>query len=372
MTDSRLRILYIARAFPPTIGGMETLAYQLSTRMGAHANVTTIINRRGKMALPAFLPRAFASAFRRVRGGEVDAVHLADALLSPLGAALKAASRVPVTVSVCGLDITYANPAYQSVVPRALRRLDLALPISAATDLAMHTRTGPLPRSRVIPLGVNPLARADDAAVGRFRRAAHLRDDARIVLTVGRLVERKGAAWFAGEILPLLPADTVYVVIGEGPQHDAIVAAAAATGVDRRLRMLGRVDDSTLSAAYRCADVFAMPNVPVAGDMEGFGLVALEAAASGLPVVASRLEGITEAVQDQRNGMLVPPRDADAHAHAINALLAMPRDQLRGLGAAASRFTLETYGWDETARRYVAAIESVVHPRHTRIEARAA
>ena len=60
--------------------------------------------------------------------------------------------------------------------------------------------------------------------------------------------------------------------------------------------MIGEVSDDMLAAAYRSADVMVMPNIPVRGDMEGFGLVALEAAAAGLPVVASRIEGITDAI----------------------------------------------------------------------------
>jgi phosphatidylinositol alpha-1,6-mannosyltransferase len=362
-SQRELRILFIARAFPPTVGGMENLALHLSTQLGAHAHVETLINRHGKKALPVFLPAALATSVARIRSRRFDAVHLADALLAPLGAALKSVTDLPVTATVCGLDVTYPNRGYQQLVPRALRRLDHAMPISAATQAAMHARTGATPESTVIPLGVNALPRADEQAIAEFKRVARIGEHERVIVTVGRLIERKGAAWFAGTVMPRLPADTVYVVVGQGPMRSHIEAAAWASGTTERVRLLGRLSDRMLAAAYARADVFAMSNVPVAGDMEGFGLVALEASASGVPVVASRLEGITEAVQDRGNGTLVDPLDVMAFSQAITGILEMPRDQARALGEAGARFTLGRYGWHETARRYARVIEDVVATR---------
>lgn len=354
------RILYIARAYPPTTGGMENLALHLSTHMRAHADVTTILNRRGKKALPAFLPYALGAALRKVRSGRVDAICLSDAMLAPLGAALRIATGVPVVATVHGLDVTWTNRAYQAVVPPALTRLDLVMPNSAATDAAMRARTGTRPPSLVVPLGVNPLAVPDDAAIAEFERMAGVGAEDRLLLTVGRLVERKGAAWFAGQVLPSLPSNTIWAVIGEGPQREAIIAAAARTGVAGRMRLLGRVSDQVLAAAYRRAELFLMPNVPVTGDIEGFGLVALEASASGLPVVASRLDGITEAVQHERNGVLVRAGDGEAWASHIRRLLALPPRQLRSLGAEFAEHTTATFGWDRTAQCYVHAIAGVI------------
>lgn len=366
------RILYIARAYPPTTGGMENLALHLSTHMRAHADVTTILNRRGKKALPAFLPYAFAAALRLIRTGRVDAVCLSDAMLAPLGAALQSATGVPVVATVHGLDVTWTNRAYQAVVPRALARLDLVLPNSAATDAAMRVRTGARPPSLVVPLGVNPIAVPDDAAIAEFERMAGAGRDERLLLTVGRLVARKGAAWFAGNVLPHVPAEVRWVVIGEGPERDAIAAAAARAGASGRVRLLGRVSDEVLAAAYNRAELFVMPNVPVAGDIEGFGLVALEASASGLPVLASRLEGIAEAVQHEQNGVLVPAGDAAAWASHVRLLLALPPRQLHALGAEFAAYTLATFGWDRTARRYVDAIAEILEHRAGARQARAA
>ena len=357
--DGPLRLLFVARAFPPTLGGMETLAERLSTAMRTQADVTMLVNHRGKKALPAFLPYAVAAGVRLARRERVQAIHLGDALLAPVGLALRKLTGLPVTSTVCGLDVTFPNRAYQAAIPRALSKLDMTMPISEATEAELHARSGAGTPSTVIPLGVNPLARADDEAVLELKRRAHVNGHSAILLTVGRLVERKGVAWFVEHVLPRLQPDALYLVVGEGKEAETIRAVAVRAGVSDRVRMLGRVPSEVLAAAYRAADVFVMPNVPVAGDMEGFGLVALEAAASGLPVVASDLEGITAAVHHERNGLLVPPRSADAYAETLCGLLSLPKGQRQHLGESFSDYTLRTYGWDSAATRYLDVIREV-------------
>lgn len=356
------RLLFIARAFPPTLGGMENFALQLSNHLRAQTHVTTLVNPRGKRALPAFLPYALLAGVRAVRRDRIDAIHLADSLLAPLGVLLRSATGVPVTASVCGLDVTYPNRAYQAVVPRALTRLDMTMPISAATAAELARRSAGRASQTVIPLGVNPLPVPGAAAEVEFRARASIGERDRVLLTVGRLIRRKGASWLVAQVLTQLPPDVVYVLIGEGPERDAILGAAVGAGVRDRVRLLGRVDDQLLAAAYRRADVFVMPNVPVPGDIEGFGLVALEAAASGLPVVAADLEGIREAVQHERNGLLVASRDATAWSAALSSLLARPPQERSSLGDSFRTFTIANYGWDQVAARYLSEIRSIVAP----------
>jgi glycosyltransferase involved in cell wall biosynthesis len=299
-------------------------------------------------------------------------VYLSDAMLAPLGAALRAATGVPVVATVHGLDLTWENRAYQAAVRRSLRRLDLVMPNSRATEQALRERTGARPPSEVIPLGVNALATPSDADRAEFRRLAGAPHEQRVVLTAGRLIERKGAAWFTRNVLPRLPEDVVYVVVGEGPDRGAIASAASHAGVSHRVRLTGRISDGALAAAYHAADLFVMPNVSVPGDMEGFGLVALEASGAGVPVVASRIDGITEAVHHERNGLLAPPGDAEEWARVVCGLLALPPAQLGALGDEFARHTRATFGWDRTARRYVQAMERALGRQSRRVLAKAA
>lgn len=356
-----LRLLFIARAFPPTVGGMENMAHHLSTNLDRHAELTTLVNRRGKRALPIFLPYALIAGLRLAREVRPHAIHVADALLAPVGLALKRLTGLPVTASVHGLDLTYRNRPYQIAVPNALARLDLIVANSRSTEALVPDRCGPGVPTAAVPLGVNPLPEPDAGTLRALRRRIRGDGDADgcTLLTVGRLIERKGVSWFVERVLPRLPDRTTYVVVGEGPERQAAHDAARRGGVADRVRLLGRVSDGELAAAYRSADVFVMPNVPVAGDVEGFGLVALEAAASGLPVVASRLEGITEAIEDGANGVLVEPGDADAFATVLNDLLSLTRAQRSDIGARAAAYTDGHFNWDRTARRYIDLIGRV-------------
>jgi glycosyltransferase involved in cell wall biosynthesis len=181
-------------------------------------------------------------------------------------------------------------------------------------------------------------------------------DGRRLVLSLGRLVPRKGFAWFTRDVVPLLPDDALYLVAGEGPERDAIVQAAREAGAADRVLVLVAVDERAREALLATSEVFVQPNVPVPGDMEGFGIVVLEAGAAGLPVVASALEGLKDAVRDGVNGLLVASRDAEAFAAAVRGLL--DDEAARGeLGESAARYVREELTWDAIARRYLDAIE---------------
>ena len=211
--------------------------------------------------------------------------------------------------------------------------------------------------------GVNRSLEPCGELLGKFTHAAGLYGKKRVILSVGRLVERKGVAWFVEHVLPRLPEDVLYLVVGEGRQRSAINVAANFSCVASRVRMMGEVSDDMLAAAYRSADVMVMPNIPVRGDMEGFGLVALEAAAAGLPVVASRIEGITDAIQHGRNGILVEAGDVEEYSRALMRLLEMPDSDLASLGETYARYTLENYSWTSTAERYVEIISRTIAGR---------
>jgi len=111
-----------------------------------------------------------------------------------------------------------------------------------------------------------------------------------------------------------------------------------------------------LHRLYRGADLFVMPNVPAPeGDMEGFGVVMLEAGLSGLPTVAARLEGIRDVIAEGENGHLVPPRDAEAFAAAVRRYHDGARDP-QTAGQRAAVYVERTFGWPAVAGRYVKAL----------------
>lgn len=171
--------------------------------------------------------------------------------------------------------------------------------------------------------GVDPTtewttARRDEA------RAALGWGDEPVVFTVSKLILRKGL----GVVVRALPRitgrhpDCRYVVAGEGPEREALLAIAEATGVSERLRLMGRVSEELKQRLFAASDVYVMPSYPGEdGEVEGFGIAFLEANLHGLPAVGTTCGGIPEAVVDGETGILVEPRRPDQVAEAVCRLL---------------------------------------------------
>ena len=157
--------------------------------------------------------------------------------------------------------------------------------------------------------------------------------DARIVLSTSRLVAQKGIDQ-AIRALPQLPADTVLVVLGEGPERHALEQLARDLDVERRVFLVGRVPD--VAAWLRRAAVYVQP-----ARWEGFGLGVLEAMHAALPVVATNVSSLPELVADDETGLLVPADDPTALARAIDVALGRPDLGTAGLARARAEFSVE-------------------------------
>lgn len=172
----------------------------------------------------------------------------------------------------------------------------------------------PAERTRLHHIGVDTAAFASSAAP----------DQEPVILHVARLVEKKGTAYLL-EAFARISAKhprAQLVVIGAGPLRDRLALSAAELGIDARVRWLGALPHAEVRQWLRRAAVFCLPSCTAAsGDEEGLPISLLEAAASGVPVVATRHGGIPEAVEDGGTGYLVPERDADSLAGALDALL---------------------------------------------------
>jgi len=179
--------------------------------------------------------------------------------------------------------------------------------------------------------------------------------DKKILLSVGRFVRRKGFDWFILNVVPRLLSrskDWLYLLVGDGPLKEDIKEIIAQYALGNRIYLLGSIDDSTLRLIYNASDIFVMPNVSITGDIEGFGIVAAEAASCRIPVVASDLAGISSHVVDGSIGFLVRPLDAMGFANAIHGLL--EQDDLRTeIGENAKRFALSKFEWRQIAFRYL-------------------
>jgi glycosyltransferase involved in cell wall biosynthesis len=338
-----MRVLFVTRKYPPQVGGMENFSYAVTT--GFPEPKTIIALGRSQKHLVWFLPyvvaRVALSAFR------YDVIHLGDPLLCSAGFVPRLLKR-KVAITVHGLDLTFPSRLYQTYLKLFLRA-EMYIAISESTRrLAVARRLEPV---NIITIGVPEryltLKRAPNAdAELTDKRAGRV-----VLVTVGRLVRRKGAAWFVRNVLPKL-SNVLYLVIGVGPDHDEILRAASETGTTESVWLIGSVSDERLLALLSAADVFVMPNIEVPGDIEGFGIVAIEAAASGLPVVAARLEGIPDAIADGKNGCLLPSGDAAAFASALDGLVRDPAERV-SRGERGRIYTEQHNSWPRIIARYV-------------------
>lgn len=358
-------LLCITRAYPPVLGGMERLSFEFTNALAKKCRVILVANRHGKRALALFLPWA---AFRIWRlSPKVQAVHLGDPLLTVLTPFVRAhaqtskksaftdesrfsgRNRPYIAVTLHGLDLLFPHPLYQTLLRRFLPRVDLAFCISEY--VARLTREH-FPRVRTVVLtpGLQDSFSVAGKSRGDLQQAlGRTTGNGPLLLTVARLVPRKGIRWFVEAVLPQLP-DTTLLVIGDGPERAAIADAAARRSVTDRLILRGSLPREQLKLAYSTADLLVMPNVPVPGDAEGFGLVALEAASAGLPVVASNLEGIPDAVIAGKTGVLVPPGDARAWVGVITGLIDSP-SRREALSASARESARGRFSWDQRAEQ---------------------
>lgn len=349
-----MKVLFIARAYPPVTGGIENHNWALSQWLPQTLEVRTLANRHGKRALPWFLPWALLYASWQAR--RMDAVLLGDGVLAIVGWWLKLLRpRLRVVCVVHGLDLTWRAGWYQRLwVGRFLRALDGIIAVSHATRTVALTKGLCAERVIVIPNGLDPRAfigQSDRAALARL--LGRPLEGVQTLLTTGRLVRRKGAAWFIREVMPRLPARVLYLLAGAGPDEAEIRAAIDQHGLGARVVLLGQVDDATRDLLLHTADVFIQPNIPVAGDMEGFGIAVLEAGICGRPVLAAALEGLLDAIVHDANGRLLPAQDAGVWAQEVTRLLLDPA-AARALGARAALHVREHHAWASIAARYAA------------------
>lgn len=369
-----MRILYVSHSFPPAdrplsnVGGMQRVATELHSALLAHPDVdlSSVVMRSSWKWTHVKTGPFLASALWRIKrqAAEVDVVLFSSMVSASLAVFLRDDLKQRGVFSaaiVHGRDVTLDFSPYQKFVPRIFEALDAVLPVSSATADACLSRGLAEEKVFVVPNGVSirRFREPTDAAVRRdaLRERFGAAGEGLLLCSVGRQVKRKGFAWFVEHALPLLPSDVHYWLVGDGPEADNIRDAAERAGVADRVRLLGRVSESDLQLVYSGADLFIMPNVPVPGDMEGFGVVMLEAGLSGLPTVAARLEGITDVIREGNNGHLVGSGDAWGFSEAIMHYYRNPKE-LETARSTAAAYVADNFSWRAVAGRYVDVLAS--------------
>lgn len=364
---ARPRILMVTRNLPPLVGGMERLNWHLAEELGKRAEVR-MIGPEGAAAaapagnvqlreaplkpLPRFLLAAQWRAWREARAWRPHIVLAGSGLTAPIAWLSAKSCGARAAVYVHGLDLAVKQSVYRALWLPVIRRMDRIIANSHATEkLAIDAGVNPA-RIAIVHPGVEPLqGEPDPEAITRFRAERQL-GRRPVLLSVGRLTRRKGLCEFVANVLPQIVAarpDVILLVVGDAPTQslhaeaqtpESIQVAADSKGVGDHIKFLGVITDrDRLATVYQAADVHVFPVQHIPNDPEGFGMVAIEAAAQGLPTVAYATGGIIDAVAEGQSGYLVAPGDGRAFARGVIQLLERP------LPAAAPRTHAESFAW---------------------------
>ena len=366
--------LFVTNDFPPKIGGIQSMLWELWRRLDPSTFAVLTTPHEGAGAWDA------EQAFRVVRTPESvllprpGLVRRIDALAEEIGASavlLDPALPVglvgpqlsrPYGVVLHGAEVTVPGrlPGSASLLRRVLRGASLVVaaggyPLAEAERAA---RTA-LP-SVLVPPGVDTDRFVPLSAEGRAaaRRRLGLPEEGRLVVSVSRLVPRKGMDVLiraAARLAPTRP-DLTVAIAGGGRDHDRLARLVADTGAP--VRLLGRVPNEDLPALYGCGDVFAMlcRNRWAGLEQEGFGIVFLEAAAAGVPQVAGDSGGAAEAVVDGVTGEVVRhPGEVEPVVAALARLLDDPERRAR-MGRAGRERAVAELSYDVLAQRLGAAL----------------
>ncbi|MEV0534431.1 glycosyltransferase family 4 protein [Kitasatospora sp. NPDC050463] len=389
--------LIVTNDFPPRQGGIETFVHAMATRLPADEVVVLTSDEPGAAAHDATLPFPVVRARARLllptgrvtrRAAEIARAHGCDRVW--FGAAAPLAAMAPgLRRQAPGIArtvaTTHGHEIWWARTPGARRLLRR---IGDSVDVV--TYLGEYTRSRIAPV-LGPRARLERLVPGvdtdRFRpatadgttatHATHgttATDEAGattgpVILCVARLVPRKGQDALI-RALPLIRRTTpgaVLVLVGRGPDERRLRALARRHTEPGSVVFTGGREHAATPAYYAAADVFAMPcRTRRAGlEAEGLGIVFLEAAAAGLPVVAGRSGGAPDAVLDGVTGAVVDGRSPAAVAAAVVRVLGAPAADRARMGAAGRRWVREEWSWEASARR----LAELLDPERVRAEA---
>lgn len=350
---SRQRVLIITRNLPPLVGGMERLNWHMADELSKYAEVH-IIGPQGAAGqkppnvkltqvplkpLPLFLIMAFIQGLWQTITWKPDTILAGSGLTAPAAWLLGALGGAKSAAYLHGFDVAVANSIYRSVWRPTFKKLDRVIVNSTPTrHLTLSAAVPDEKISTVFPGTTLPQAEQPQDQILSFKRK-HGLEGKKIMLSVGRLTTRKGLREFVSLSLPAIIAaepDAILVIVGEAPKHslgagiqsqESILAAAKAAGVESHLKFLGVITDKTeLATAYEAATVHVFPVRQIHGDPEGFGMVAIEAAAHGIPTVAFATGGIVDAVLDAQSGYLITEQSYPALAAEIKRVLEGQRD----------------------------------------------
>lgn len=371
-----MNTLVVTNDFPPRPGGIQQYVLGYASRLPAHDLSVFTSAWRGdrefdaRLGFPVeraptkvLLPRPSATkrvaALVRERG--IDTVWFgASAPLGLMAPALRKAGVRTIVASTHGHEVGWAaTPGARSLLRRIGNHADVITYLGDYTRSRLEPAFGRHPSYLRLPGGVD-VSKFHPGVDGTAVRAKHgIPPDVPVVVCVSRLVPRKGQAALIRGLAgwrSVVPGCRL-LLVGGGPDRESMRKLARHHGVAGAVTITGSVAAEELPAHYAAGNVFAMScSTRKRGlEVEGLGMVFLEAAACGLPVVVGKSGGSVDALRNGETGILVDGKDdGDVHA-AVASLLADPA-HARGMGAAGRAFVTREFSWDVLAPRLAALL----------------
>jgi phosphatidylinositol alpha-1,6-mannosyltransferase len=368
-------MLLLTEVFPPALGGSAVLFEQIYSRVES-ADVTVLTrhqpgaaaeDRRGRMRLVAdgeqpwtwgVMSGGYNRHWSRARalinqiGSGPALVHCGRVL--PEGLTALVAQRIGGPPFVCwthGEELAYIHKSREfSVLARLVYRSAAAVIANSQHTARMLMRAG-VPSAKVVVIhpGVDT-TRFSPGVSGEHVRQRFASPGELLLLSVGRLQRRKGhdVVITAMDVLRDRFPHLRYVIAGDGEERSYLQQIVASHRLTDRVSFAGAIPESDLPAFYSACDMFLMPNRVERGDLEGFGIVFLEASASGRPVIGGRSGGVPEAVEDGVTGLLVDGGSVEDVAAAIERL-ATSATLRTDLGHAGRERVLRSFTWQAAA-----------------------
>lgn len=361
--------LLVTNDFPPRTGGIQSYVHELATRLPTGKLVVYAPSWPQSAEFDAAQPfpvyRHPTSLMLPTRQVARRAAELIDrhqltaawfgaaAPLAMLAPALRRAGLRRTVASTHGHEVGWAMlPGSRQVLRRIGNANDVITFVSRYARGRIAAALGPMAALEYLPPGVDTSVFAPNVQQRAAIRARHGLDDAPTLVCISRLVTRKGQ----DQLIRALPRIRQQIprarllIVGGGPKRDRLDHLAA--GLGEAVVFAGRVDVDELPAYYNAGDVFAMPcRTRGKGlDVEGLGIVFLEASACGLAVIAGDSGGAPETVRPERSGLVVDGRDIEQLAAACIQLLADP-DRARHWGSAGRASVTKNWNWRASADR---------------------
>ncbi len=360
-----MKILLATNGFLPEIGGVQTYCYQLAKNLFSLGEEIIVLapktegdadfNKKERFKIIRTKKKvcsrlAFLFLLKRERIGKILVGHGSHYVR--LASLANRLFKIPYDIIIHLEEILPLER--KKIIQKSFKRADKIITVSHFAKKKLVEIGIPESKIVVIHPGVDPEKFRPKPEPSPIRKRYRL-EKKKVILTISRLGEHKGHANVIRalpQVLEKIP-ESVYLVVGSGEKEDRLKGLVKELGLEDKVIFTGEVEEEELPLYYAACDVFIMPS-----DVEGFGIVFLEAGASGKPVIGGKTGGISDAITDGETGLLVDPLSVNQITEALIKLLTNP-ESARKLGEKGREKVEKEFNWQEIAEK----VKGIIHEK---------